>query len=175
MKNLLIALPLLFLLSAPLIAGTVIIVEQPPTTSLPILGDINRDGTTSSLDIDSLYNLFGPSPDFIPDGQINIEDANFLIHNVFQTIRGDANLDRKVNNKDFGIIFGNFGHTNVGWGDGDFNADDIVDIEDFGFVFGNFGFNNTSTQAMEVVPEPSSFILILMGIISLFLCLHFRK
>ena len=145
-------------------AGTVTLNEVTPNYDSGI-GDVNRDGITSPLDIDKLFMLFGPSFDYVQDGVLDDSDVDFLVHEVLQTEHGDANLDQRVNMTDFDIAFANFGATGAGWGGGDFNADGIVDIEDFGFIFGNFGFTNVSSRAIAAVPEPSTFMLLLTGVL----------
>jgi hypothetical protein len=70
-------------------------------------------------------------------------DATGTAHQMdtWITIRGDANLDGRVNGSDFAILAGNFGKFDRGWTEGDFNLDGVVNGSDFALLAGSFGRN----------------------------------
>lgn len=75
-------------------------------------------------------------------------------------IRGDANLDYRVDSSDFSILASNFGRQNRSWAEGNFNGFGAVDSRDFSLLASNFGqespplarraFKPTSRAAMVV-------------------------
>jgi hypothetical protein len=66
---------------------------------------------------------------------------------------GDANLDRKVDLTDFGILKAHFGGAGTRT-EGDFNHDGLIDLTDFGLLKQNFG-----RGAATAVPEPEAWVL----------------
>jgi hypothetical protein len=58
---------------------------------------------------------------------------------TYLTIRGDANLDGRVNGSDFALLASNFGRTDRAWSQGDFNQDGAINGTDFALLAGNFG------------------------------------
>ncbi|MEM7809055.1 MAG: hypothetical protein AAF561_13175, partial [Planctomycetota bacterium] len=67
----------------------------------------------------------------------------------FTWLRGDANLDGKVDLADFGVLRANFGAQSTGtFQTGDFNGDRNVNLADFGILRANFGltFNARSSS-----------------------------
>jgi hypothetical protein len=77
-------------------------------------------------------------------------------------LRGDANLDGKVDINDLTVVLTNFGRTTgVTWTTGDFVGDGTVDINDLTIVLANFGGTiGSSAGAMAAVPEPASLVLL---------------
>ena len=118
-------------------------------------GDIDADGEIGAQDIVALYANLGGTPnlstDLNNDGEVNQQDVAILVHDILDTEFGDVNLDRKIDNTDFGFILGNFEAQGVGWDAGDMNGDGRVNNTDFGFVLGNFGFSNAASVAADVV------------------------
>ena len=119
-------------------------------------GDINGDGMVDDLDIDLLYALIGqaatPETDLSGDNVIDIDDVEVLVHDILNTEFGDANLDGRVDNSDFGIVLGKFGAAGVGWACGDINGDGDVGNSDFGAILGNFGFERTVVAPSRSAP-----------------------
>jgi hypothetical protein len=58
---------------------------------------------------------------------------------VRRTLKGDANLDGRVNLADFNRLAVNFGQAGRGWSTGDSNYDGEVNLSDFNALAGNFG------------------------------------
>jgi autotransporter-associated beta strand protein len=92
------------------------------------------------------------------------------------TYAGDTNLDGKVDNTDLSNLVANYGQitnpdtTNpVTWFDGDFNGDGVVDSKDLAILVGNYNAGTTGSSFGPLlpatsVPEPSSLILLLLGL-----------
>ena len=86
---------------------------------------------------------------------------------AFQAAAGDADGDLDVDITDFNTLAGNFDPSpvpGVVWTDADFDADTDVDITDFNFLAANFAPDGYGASA---VPEPSSLLLTLLGLILL--------
>jgi hypothetical protein len=98
---------------------------------------------------------------------------------------GDANGDLNVDLTDFGILKDNFG-SGTTLAQGDFNSDGKVDLTDFGLLKDNFGSSGQPSlgrpllevlyvpSAAAAVPEPSSWLLAVVGFAALGL-LHRRR
>ena len=53
----------------------------------------------------------------------------------------------------------------AGWADGDWNGDSLFDSSDFVFAFADGGYEQGPRPAMNVVPEPTSLVTLLVGLI----------
>ncbi len=77
---------------------------------------------------------------------------------------GDANLDGYVNVTDLGILATNYGITSgMGWGEGDFTDDGAVNVNDLGILATWYG----TVPGSQAVPEPSTIMLVLLGVLGL--------
>ena len=83
-------------------------------------------------------------------------------------LRGDTELDRNVDITDFNSLATNFdpdGSTAPhSWLEGNFDGDNDIDITDFNFLASNFAPDGYGASA---VPEPSSLLLALLGLMLL--------
>jgi hypothetical protein len=81
-------------------------------------------------------------------------DADSLL--VCYTLRGDANLDGKVNTSDFNRLAGSFGGFGS-WFGGDFNYDGVINSSDFNVLSGNYGLTipAVAPDLGSVIPEPA--------------------
>ena len=144
---------------------------------IPPRGDFNGDGSFDCVDIDSLVARIASGTndiafDLTADGFVNGNDltawraaagiANLPSMNPYR--EGDANLDGVVDGSDFGIWNAAKFTTLAAWCSGDFNADGFIDGSDFGIWNGN---KFTSSDSASVVPEPTSGLLILVGLVTL--------
>jgi hypothetical protein len=85
-------------------------------------------------------------------------------------------LDGKVNNTDLQNLVANYNQTTngntgnpVAWFDGDFNGDGIVDSKDLAILVGNYNSGTVGSSFGPLlpgtsVPEPSSVVLMLLGL-----------
>ena len=153
-------------------------------------GDANLDGDVNELDLDILVANWGSLSagwdhgDFTGgtwgslDGQVNGSDLDILGDNWTSTTvafmdaliasgllaPGDANADGVVNQLDLNAVIDNWQASGVGWTGGDFNDDDVVNQLDLNTIIDNW---QAAVFAQNAVPEPNSFILILVGIAGL--------
>jgi hypothetical protein len=83
----------------------------------------------------------------------------FLISTT--TLRGDANLDGKVDINDLTIVLTNYGKSGMAWSQGDFTDDGKVDINDLTIVLANYNqsLSGSSSGNLAAVPEPTSLLL----------------
>ena len=91
------------------------------------------------------------------------DDVVILIHDVFETEYGDANLDRAVNVGDLGILGSNYGQSGKGWGQADFNGDGEVNVGDLGILGSHYGWQ----AGGGAVPEPGTAVLLSVGLAGL--------
>lgn len=87
------------------------------------------------------------------------------------SLRGDADLNGTVSFSDFLFLSGNFGQAfELGmpaqWFAGDFDCDGQINFGDFLILSDNFGKSagEVSTSTTSPVPEPSSFVLLLLSL-----------
>ena len=111
-------------------------------------GDLDGDGALSASDIDALYAAIrgGSSSDVVEfdlssDGNVDQDDADVLVHQIFVTEYGDFDLDGDVDFTDFLVLPANFGADNKGWADGDATGDGQVNFADFLLLSANFGWD----------------------------------
>ena len=90
---------------------------------------------------------------------------------AFQAFYGDGNLDGAVNSTDIFAILAsgkfNTGPSAATWAEGDFNGDDMVDSSDIFLILSTGKFNGGTSvlqpAAAQIVPEPSSWALAVLG------------
>ena len=80
---------------------------------------------------------------------------------VMPALRGDANLDGRVDINDLTIVLTNYGKTGATWSEGDFNYHGTVDINDLTIVLANYnqtlgasGVGSSAAGVISAVPEP---------------------
>lgn len=84
------------------------------------------------------------------------------------TLRGDANLDRTVDIRDFSLLAARFNTTGF-WHHGDFNYDFTVNLADFAIMAANFNRTMSFADGLRgaAVPEPALAVVGLLVAISL--------
>lgn len=116
------------------------------------LGDFDNDGFLTAADLDLLKQSVGSADlrfDLNGDAGVDLTDHEFWVTDVFETLLGDANLDKRVDFADFLLVSQNFGQDGD-WADGNFDGLGGVDFSDFLYVSNNFG----ESAAAVAVPEP---------------------
>lgn len=145
-------------------------------------GNMNRDGSTNSADIDWLYRNFGGTAwqlDLDADGGgADQQDVDVLVRRVFLTEYGDANLDGAVDISDLGILATSW-QTAGAWATGDFSGDQLVDITDLGLLATSWQFGAATSSPLPLegllgglglpagtVPEPSAVCAVVLLVVA---------
>ncbi|MGB2823594.1 MAG: phytase [Phycisphaerae bacterium] len=81
------------------------------------------------------------------------------------TLLGDADLSGHVDYLDYLLLKSHLGQGERNWGDGDFDYDGDVDRLDFLALIGNFGRTFGAAPPPAAVPEPTSLVLLSMGLL----------
>ena len=98
-----------------------------------------------------------PTLNLDDDPLITEQDVSAWL-NAFGTVRGDTNLDRRVDATDLNVVGLNWQNRGeLGWGGGDFNGDNVVDAMDLNDVGVSWEFGLAT--AASPVPEPRGAIL----------------
>jgi hypothetical protein len=131
----------------------------PPRRIVPLPGDFEFDSEVGDPDIGSMcqqINSLRPDLDFDlnHDGQVNLQDLDYLVHDVLGTSFGDANLDGIFNSADVVQVFqaGEYEDGIAGnsvWSEGDWNCDSEFDTADLMAAFQDGGY---VPSAMPVEP-----------------------
>lgn len=129
------------------------------------IGDIDGDGTITTLDIDAMVaaiNRDSESCHYDLDGsnQVDNTDLTLLLESA-GTLPGDADLDGQVGFSDFLQVSNSFGQQTSGWAAGDFDGDGQTSFADFLVISGSFGAgfaspSTASASSVAAVPEPVS-------------------
>ena len=116
------------------------------TSGVGAWGDIDGDGSLGAEDIDALYDALG-SPadsrlDLDFDGDVGQIDVDVLVRVILGTEFGDANLDGRVDYRDYFAFKYNAGSKGGGWRTCDFDGNGTVDRNDFLAIQDALGFSN---------------------------------
>ncbi len=114
-------------------------------------GDFNGDQALTADDVDLLCGQIRSGDDaaefdLTSDGQVDGQDLNEMIANIFNTTVGDSNLDGTFNSSDLVNIFraGEYEDAidgNSTWAEGDWNCDGEFDTSDLVAAFSAGGYN----------------------------------
>jgi hypothetical protein len=92
-------------------------------------------------------------------GGQSVDGTSLLIE---YTLKGDANLDGRVNGVDFNALASGFGGASGKvWVQGDFNYDGAVNTSDFTLMAANFGGSIGAAPIGALVPEPAALFALL--------------
>lgn len=133
-------------------------------------GDFNRDTVIGPIDINLMSEQLARRQhdrafDLTGDGLVTLSDQAALL-DAAGRLNGDADFDGLVSFSDFLILSANFGQRRALWSEGNFDPTVRgVGFEDFLILSANFGSESTATA----VPEPSSAVVALVGVGSIFL------
>ena len=92
------------------------------------------------------------------------------IRTLRETWVGDSNLDNEFNSSDLVQIFGEGRYEtgeSAGWASGDWNGDMLFNSSDLVFAFSDGGYEMGPLVQPAAVPEPSSIVLLLLGVVLL--------
>ena len=135
--------------------------------SSDLIGDFNGDGSLNVKDMDALTAAINSGDtdsafDVDQSGVVDSSDRQHWLTEVFETIPGDVNLDREVNAEDLNLLGLNWLRTDVtSYSDGDLDGDGNVGASDLNEIGRNWQMSSASTAP---VPEPSNFVLLLLGL-----------
>lgn len=141
--------------------------------SIAIPGDFNGDGLLDAADIDALSAVVRAgtndlSYDVNNDQVVDQADRAVWVADLSKTYVGDANLDGSFDSTDFVSVFvAGLYETGqaAGWGAGDWDGDGLFDSSDFVAAFVDGGYEAGPRQVLAV-PEPSSVVLLLLGLVA---------
>lgn len=110
--------------------------------------DFNSDQAVDASDIDMLVanvrsGMQNPEFDLTQDGQVSVQDVDYLVESLLGTKYGDADLDRDVDLTDFFSVAENYGQE-AGWSGGNFDLGPQVGFSDFLTLARSFGFRATT-------------------------------
>jgi probable HAF family extracellular repeat protein len=156
----------------------VVYLDKPIDSWLPDAGDFNRDGRRDADDIDLLSAEIraagsGMLFDLFADGQITSRDHTSWVKFVQQTYYGDANLDGEFNSSDMVQVFAagkSETEEYASWSEGDWNGDGVFDSSDMVAAFTDGGYEKGAKTGPAVVPEPTSIVLLVTGLIGVAVC-----
>ena len=140
-------------------------------------GDFNNDGVLDAVDIDGLTVASAsktnpPKYDLNDDDLVNLEDVNIWVKDLKRTWIGDADLNLEFNSGDFvqAFIAGKYELDEAAvWSDGDWDGSGRFDSSDFvaAFIDGGYELGPRPPAAVSAVPEPSTVLLLLGGVLFL--------
>ena len=135
-------------------------------------GDFDANGTVDARDIDSITRqiragLREPHFDLDANGKLDSTDQAIWVREIKNTYFGDANLDGEFNTGDLvDVLTAGKYETKAyaGWFEGDWNGDGVFDTGDLVKALEDGGYEKGSRTDMPAVPEPSSWLLIVLGV-----------
>ena len=106
------------------------------------------------------------------DAIVDNNDRDTWIHVSASTYYGDANLDGEFNSSDLIAVFqaGEYEDAmpdNSGWAEGDWDGDGDFASGDLVIAFEDGGYEPGTPAAVNIVPEPTSPLALLAGLIGL--------
>ncbi len=142
-----------------------------------IQGDFNQNSTLDAEDIDLLSRavLDGsdePMFDVNGDSLVDENDRIYWVKTLAWTYFGDANLDGQFNTADFVEVlaageYEDLQAGNSGWATGDWNGDTEFGTGDLVTALSDGGYEVGPIPRVLAIPEPSSVVLFLAGLIAL--------
>ncbi|MCA9211646.1 MAG: PEP-CTERM sorting domain-containing protein [Planctomycetales bacterium] len=137
-----------------------------------VVGDFNGNGERDIADIDLLTAAMAsndPAFDLTGDGKTDLADRIHWLETLSNTYVGDSDFNGEFNSSDFVAVFSaakyETGQT-ASWNEGDWNGDGVFNSSDFVAAFTGAGYEQGLREGgLQVVPEPSSIVLALTGLL----------
>ena len=138
-------------------------------------GDLSYNNELDASDLDVLVRnvALGSTDnrlDLNGDNAVDVNDVQYWVTDLRNTWIGDANLDGRFNSGDFVDVFqaGKYEQDDLAlWREGDWNGDERFDSRDFVAAFQDGGYEMGARAAVAAVPEPSSLLLLLFGMLGI--------
>lgn len=147
-----------------------------------VAGDFNGSGARDPGDLDLLATFMrdnNPEGDLNGDGVTNLSDRQIWITELANSFMGDSNFDGEFNSSDFVTVFVAAKYESgepATWAEGDWNGGGEFDSADFVAAFQGQGYENGPRDGgLQVVPEPSSLVALMMAAASLFARVRKRR
>ena len=143
-----------------------------------LTGDFNENNVLDAADLDlqAAQMVLNPVPppagyDLNNDNAVNYNDRLVWLHDLRKTWVGDSDLNGLFTSADFVLAF-QAGKYEVPaapatWVQGDWNGDQLFTSADFVAAFADGGYEAGPRAAVSAVPEPSSLVLVLLGLAGL--------
>ena len=140
---------------------------------IPEPGDFNLDGAVGISDIDLLSAAIRTTPDdpvydLNDDNLVDGTDHGIWVRDLKGTWYGDANLDLEFNSSDMTQVFAAGKYEtgeDAGWAEGDWNGDGFFSSRDMVAALVDGGYEKGPRTDVAAVPEPTSVLLLVMGLI----------
>lgn len=139
-----------------------------------VAGDFNDNGMRDIADLDLLTAGVAAGDaafDLDGDGDADADDRVYWVETLSNTFLGDSNFDGEFSSADFVTVFVPAKYeTNepATWAEGDWNGDGVFGSADFVAAFVGAGYENGPRDGgLMVVPEPSTSLLVLVGLAGL--------
>ena len=126
--------------------------------------DLDGDADCDVADIDALTNQAGVSAAEIDTW---LSDAGAQNGFAGPLLKGDSNLDGKIDALDLNAVGQNWQADGTMWSTGDFNGDDKTDASDLNVLGQNWQAAVPIAAQTAAVPEPSSLTLVLLSLLGL--------
>jgi hypothetical protein len=141
-------------------------------SSSGLIGDFDGSGELDLADVNLLNAAVASQQnddkfDLDGDQQVTASDLNLWVTDLKNTWIGDANLDGEFNSSDFVSIFSAAKYErdqDATWDEGDWNGNLRFSSGDLVSAFIDGGFEKGARPAVNVVPEPSSLIIVGFGL-----------
>ncbi|MCA9216188.1 MAG: PEP-CTERM sorting domain-containing protein, partial [Planctomycetales bacterium] len=105
------------------------------------------------------------------DGDADQADRTFWVQDLSNTYFGDSDFNGEFNSGDFVAVFGTAKYETgqpATWAEGDWNGDGIFGSGDFVTAFAGGGYEGGPREGgLQTVPEPSSIVLLVCGLLGL--------
>jgi hypothetical protein len=139
-----------------------------------VVGDFNGNGSLDLPDIDDLttQSAGGTNPaayDLTGDALVNEGDVNEWVSVLFNSWMGDADLNGEFNSSDLVTVLASGTYeTDVPsvWSTGDFNGDGRTNSSDLVSALAGGGYEAGPRAAVAAVPEPTSLVLVVIGLMA---------